>query len=105
MSGVRLVARILGILGWVGAVLGLGVGLLYGQVAGALLGSPGGGTTIGLILGIVLGVAFAIGMFFYWAVLKALSEIQAQGERTLELLDDVKRRDAAAAATQRLPTT
>lgn len=64
------------VFGFVGLIVLL-VGVVLGATAGALMSYvPGGGGNVGLTVGLlIVAVAVVVGPFFFWAVLKTLTEI------------------------------
>ncbi len=90
MRGVRFVARLSAILGWVVLIVGILVAVGYSALG---LQTAGTGITplVVLVVGVVLALLLSLGPFAAWAALRLLLELHTQGERTLEALDDLKR--------------
>ncbi|GEM_PF-5083332 len=96
MGGVRFVAAIFGIIGWITLAIGAlaFVGLLL-EVGKSPLGLV---SSFGALVG---ALALALGPLFLWAVLKALIEIQDQVSRLR--LETAARQQGAAKPGQAIP--
>jgi hypothetical protein len=103
MNGVRLVAGIFFVIGWitliVGGFLTLTI-LLTVLAAAAALGVQGLNAALAASAGsLALVIALALGPFTVWAILHGLCELHAQGERALDLLDGLRRSSHSLSST------
>ena len=92
MAGVRFVAQIFGLLGWVTLVIG-GLGILaLGDQISAAVGPRGNSMAMAAVASSVVPlILLALGPFFLWALLTGLCELHAQGELVLAAVRHVDR--------------
>ena len=83
MRGVRIVAGVFGLIGWITLIVG-GLGILaLASTLGAAIGGRGGGVAaLGTVAGSMVPLLLiALGPFTVWALLTALIRLHEQGQR------------------------
>ena len=100
MGGVRTVAAIFGVIGWIILILYAVLVLMIFSQFGGRLG------LVELASALALGLLASIGTFAVWGVLTGMCELHAQSERTaaqqerlLEMLDDIRRGNASGSGS------
>lgn len=91
MNGVRTVAGIFLIIGWIAVVVGglLSLGILFGLLA-TMRGNFNALAMMGALTPLFMAIAASLSPFFLWAILRALIEIHEVQSKTYEMLHSAR---------------
>ena len=91
MNGVRTIAGVFLIIGWIAVVVGglLSLGILFGLMA-TMRGNFNAFAMMGALTPLFMAIAASLSPFFLWAILRALIEIHDIQTKTYEMLHSAR---------------